>query len=166
MGDEVRVYSTMGHFQTSRVLSVFHHFHSSVKLLEVYTDNNDDEPIRLTPKHSILIGKQSHSQHSFKFDYASILEIGDSLLSSNLKPVRVINIKEIMIYNQTISTPLTFEGNIIANDFIASCYGTYSHSLMHLLSGPFRYWSRVELFPQLNTLVIHVLDLYAKFMVF
>ncbi len=161
IGDEVLVYSSSGQLEKSRVLTIFHHQRSSVRFLDLYT-TNDQEPLRLTPSHSILIKKTNVKQSSFYYDFASNVEIGDWLLSSKFKPLRVINIKEILLYNQTISTPLTFQGNIIVNNLIASCYATYHHQFMHLLTIPMRYLYQIETFTQLNHFILHFIDLYSK----
>jgi len=156
-GEEVLVYSSFGQIQKSRVLTIFHHQRSSVRFLDIYTTNNQ-EPLRLTPSHSILTKKNNQ----FRYDFAYNIAIGDLILSSKLKPVQVINIKEIILYNQTISTPLTFEGNIIVNNLIGSCYATYSHNLMHILSTPIRYWYQIERFSQFNYILVHFIDIYSK----
>jgi hypothetical protein len=155
------VYSSFGQIQKSRVLAVFHHQRSLVRFLDIYTTNNQ-EPLRLTPSHSILTRKNHAKESLFHYNFAHNIAIGDFILSSNLNPVRVMNIKEIILYNQTISTPLTFEGNIIVNNLIASCYATYTHQLMHILTTPIRYWYQIETFSRFNYLIIHFIDFYSK----
>ncbi len=125
--------------------------------MDIYTTNNQ-EPLRLTPSHSILTKKNNE----FYYDFAYNIAIDDLILSSKLKPVRVINIKEIILYNQTISTPLTFEGNIIVNNLIGSCYATYTHKFMHILTTPIRYWYQIERFSRFNYILIHFIDIYSK----
>ncbi|CAF3682485.1 unnamed protein product [Adineta steineri] len=161
IGDEVLVYLPSGQFEKSRVLTVFNHQRSSVRFLDIHTIDNQD-PLRLTPSHSILTKKNNIQQSSFYYDYASNIAIGDFVLSAQLKARQVINIKETILYNQTISTPLTFEGNIIVNNLIASCYATYHHKFMHILSIPIRYWYQIETFPQFNHFIIHLIELYSK----
>jgi hypothetical protein len=106
--------------------------------------------------------KSNVKQSSFYYDFASNVEIGDLLFSSKFKPLRVINIKEILLYNQTISTPLTFQGNIIVNNLIASCYANYHHQFMHLLTIPMRYLYQIETFSQFNHFIVHFIDFYSK----
>jgi hypothetical protein len=160
-GEEVLVYLPSGQIQKSRVLTIFHHKHSSVRFLDIYTTNNL-QPLRLTPSHSILTKKHNNHQSSFDYDFAYNLAIGDFVLSSKLKSVQVINIKEIILYNQTISTPLTFEGNIIVNNLIASSYATFKHSFMHMLTTPIRYWYQIETFSRFNYIIVYFIDFYSK----
>jgi hypothetical protein len=159
--DQVLVYSSSGQIQKSRVLAIFHHQRSSVRFLDIYTIDNQ-QPLRLTPTHSILIKKNSDQQSSFHYEFAYKIAINDWILSSKLQPIRVIEIKEILLYNQTISTPLTFEGNILVNNLIASCYATFNHQLMHFLTTPIRYWYQIEGFSRFNSVLIHLIDLYSK----
>jgi hypothetical protein len=129
--------------------------------LDIYTTDNP-QPLRLTPTHSILTKKNTAKQSSFDYDFAYNIVINDWILSSTLKPIQVIEIKEITLENQTISTPLTFEGNIFVNNLIGSCYATFNHQFMHLLTIPIRYWYQIESFSQLNSLLIHFIDLCSK----
>ncbi|CAF0987878.1 unnamed protein product [Rotaria sordida] len=161
VGEEVLVHLSSGKIQKSRVLTIFHHQRPSVRFLEIYTINKQ-EPLRLTPSHSILIKKNTKKESSFHYNFAYNIAIGDFVFSSELKPLRVINIKEIILYNQIISTPLTFEGNIIVNNLIASCYATYHHKFMHMLTLPLRYWYQIETFSQFNYLIVHLIDFYSK----
>lgn len=126
--------------------------------MDIYTRNNF-EPLRLTPSHSILTRKRNKF---FDYDFASNIEIGDFIYSSQLKPIEVINIKEIILYNQTISTPLTYEGNIIVNNLIGSCYGTFSHQFMHLLTIPIRYWYQIETHSHINSILIYFIDIFSE----
>ena len=158
-GDEVLVYSsTSGEFQKSQILTVFHHRRSSVRFLDLYT-TDQVEPLRLTPSHSILTNKHAHPQSSFHYEFASNLVVGDWLISSKRHSIQITKIEEIHLFNQTISTPLTFEGTIIVNDLIASCYATFSHQWMHWLSTPIRYWYQIESFAPWNFLLVHLIDL-------
>ena len=157
--DEVLVYLSTGKVQKSRLLTVFHHQRSSVRFLDIYTTAGQ-VAVRLTPSHSILLKKNSEKSSSFQ--YASNVAIGDFLYSSKLRSARVTNIKEIILYNQTISTPLTFEGSIIVNNLIASCYATYNHYFMHLLTTPIRYWYQMETFPRFNSLILYFIEFYSK----
>lgn len=159
-GEEVLVYSSLGQLTKSRILTIFHHQRSSVRFLDIYTTNNL-EPLRLTPSHSILTKKTNRQQNFFHYDFAYNIVIGDFIYSSELEPVEVVTIKEIILYNQTISTPLTFEGNIIVNNLIGSCYATYTHKFMHLLTTPIRYWYQIEIFSRFNYFLVHFIDLYS-----
>jgi hypothetical protein len=161
IGEEVLVYLSSGQIKKSRVLTIFHHKRSSVRFLDIYT-TNDRTPLRLTSSHSILTKKNNGKQSPFDYDFASNIAIGDFVVSSKLKSVKVINIKEIMLYNQTISTPLTFEGNIMVNNLIGSCYATFNHQLMHMVTMPIRYWYQIETFSRLNYIIVYFIDLYSK----
>jgi hypothetical protein len=161
-GDEVLVYSSsLGKIEKSRVLAIFHHQRSSVRFLDIYTTDNQ-EPLRLTPTHSILTKKNSAKQSSFHYDFAYNIAINDWIVSSKLESIQVMKIEEILLYNQTISTPLTFEGNIIVNNLLASCYATFNHQLMHFLTTPIRYWYQIERFSRFNSFLIHFIDFYSK----
>jgi hypothetical protein len=160
-GEEVLVYSSFGQLQKSRILTIFHHQRSSVRFLDIYTRNNR-EPLRLTPSHSILTKKNNDQQSLFHYDFAYNIVIGDFIFSSKLESVQVVNIKEIILYNQTISTPLTFEGNIIVNNLIGSCYATYTHQFMHMLTTPIRYWYQIETVSRFNYFIVHFIDFYSK----
>lgn len=160
IGEEVLVYSPSGKITKSRVLTIFHHQRSSVRFLEIHTASKQ-EPLRLTPSHSILMKKNDQKQSDFYYNFAFNIAIGDFVLSSELKPLRVINIKEIILSDQVISTPLTFEGNIIVNNLIGSCYATYRHEFMHMLTVPLRYWSQIETLSQFNYVFVHFIDFYS-----
>lgn len=129
--------------------------------MDIYTTDSQ-EPLRLTPSHSILMKKNDGKQSSFYYDFASNIATGDFVFSSQLKPLQVLNLKEVILYNQTISTPLTFEGNIIVNNLIASCYATYYHRFMHILTIPIRYWYQIETFPQFNNFIVDFIEFYSK----
>lgn len=151
-GDEVLVHSSSGQFHPSRVLTVFHHQRSSVRFLDLYTTENS-QPLRLTPSHSILTKNG--------YDFASNLLVGDWLISSEFQSIQITKIEEIVLVNQTISTPLTFEGNIIANNLIASCYATFNHQSMHWITTPIRYWYQIERFSRWNSYLVHLIDFYS-----
>ncbi|CAF1131238.1 unnamed protein product [Adineta ricciae] len=161
VGDEVLVHHPSGRIQPSSVLTIFRHQRSSVRLLDIYT-TDQQYPLRLTPSHSILTRKSHNKQSSFHYDLASEIQIGDFVFSSTFQSLQVTNIQEVLLLNQTISTPLTFEGNVIVNNVIASCYATYSHQFMHLLTTPIRYWYQLGTFPQLNTFIVNAIEFYSK----
>lgn len=161
VGDEVQVYAKSGQIERSQILSMFRHDRSFVNLLEIIIENHD-QPLRLTPTHSILVKRDQE----FLYDFASNLKVGDLLRSSGLKSKRIEKINEISLANQTIWTPLTFEGNVIVNDVIGSCYATFSHSLMHFISWPLRYWKNMEKFVKLNNFVTNSIDYLDKMSVF
>jgi len=153
----------------SSILAVFHHHCSSIRLLDIYT-THQAQPLRLTPTHLVLVRKFNTNVE--KFQYASEVSIGDFLFSSALQPQRVFDIKEIVVDNTTVYAPLTFEGTIVTNNLIASCYGTYSHNFIHVLTTPVRWWYRTllevsnqSLLQELTTIVsTRFLDAYLLFL--
>lgn len=124
---------------SSPILTVFRHHCSSIRLLDIFTTDRE-HPIRLTPTHSLLVRKANANTEMFEF--ASQISVGDYLFSPSRKLQRVSKIKEIFLENSTVYAPLTFEGTIVTNHSIASCYGTYSHDFMHVLTIPVRWWYR------------------------
>ena len=94
---------------------------SPVHYLEIYVEGKYKKtPIHITPSHSLLVRKKSHKIKDYIF--ASQLELGDYLyLATN-------NYQLINAY-----APLTFEGNIIVNDFIVSCYRIFTHHIAHFI---------------------------------
>jgi hypothetical protein len=114
---------------------------SSIDYLEIHTGDNDEDPLYITPTHSLLIRKQDRSIQEYLFaseaeiidylyvtdhDYQSVIEVPIS---------RIRSIKQFDAY-----APLTFEGSIVVNNKVVSCYGTFSHSTGHLIKMPRRYW--------------------------
>ena len=127
---------------SSTILTVFYHHFSSIRLLDIYTTHKI-RPLRLTPTHSLLV--QKAKTDTKKFQQALEISIGDYLISPTLELLQVSDIKEIFMNDTTIYAPLTFEGTIVTNHSIASCYGTYSHQFMHVLTTPIRWWYRMLL---------------------
>ena len=122
---------------TSPILAIFQHYRNVIRFLDIYT-NESINPLRLTPLHSLLVVAK-YDKHP-RYTFAQDVSINDIVFSSDLHQVRVINIKETLIYNDSGYAPLTFEGNIIVNDILASCYATYDHSIMHIITTPIRWW--------------------------
>jgi hypothetical protein len=107
------------------------------------------------------------------YSFAQDVSVGDYVFTSNLRRVKVIDVKELFIHDDYAYAPLTFEGTIIVNDIIASCYGTYSHSTMHMLTTPIRWWylivfqfRRVMELDRLqkltSNLIVYFIDFYLK----
>ncbi|CAF1007919.1 unnamed protein product [Didymodactylos carnosus] len=102
------------------------------------------EPLRITRLHSLLVKKLGDSAEKYRF--ASEVEIGDELYlaernSSKVKKVRVTKTETIELYDAY--APVTYEGTIIVDGFVTSCYGTYKHENMHLLLTPLRWWYKL-----------------------
>jgi hypothetical protein len=75
--------------------------------------------------------------------FAFEIDIGDHLYFVNEQnrstdEVEVTQIDDTILFDAY--APLTFEGNIIINNFIVSCYGTFTHSTGHLVKMPRRWW--------------------------
>jgi len=115
---------------------------SSIDYLEIYTEKkNNENPLYITPAHSLLIRKKSQSEKEYLF--ASEVEIGDYLylITNNYQSVIEVQVTQINHVKQFDAyAPLTLEGNIVVNNRIVSCYGTFSHSIGHLIKMPRRYW--------------------------
>ncbi|CAF5158200.1 unnamed protein product, partial [Rotaria magnacalcarata] len=78
-----------------------------------------------------------------RYVFAKDVSIGSLVLSSDLSPLTVIAVKEVVIYDDSGYAVLTMEGNIIANGIVASCYATYDHSMMHIITTPMRWWFHI-----------------------
>ena len=76
--------------------------------------------------------------------FASAVKKGDSVLvydqNDSLKSGVVVNVEQMAI--EGLYSPLTFQGNIVVDDVLASCYSEFeSHELQHLAFSPFRWIS-------------------------
>jgi hedgehog protein len=154
----------------SAVLAIFRHHRHSISYIDIHTEGSTS-PLRLTPLHSLLILRKHGKNECYSF--AQDVSVGDYVFTSNLRRVKVIDVKELFIHDDYAYAPLTFEGTIIVNDIIASCYGTYSHSTMHMLTTPIRWWylivfqfRRVMELDRLqkltSNLIVYFIDFYLK----
>lgn len=159
LGDEIRVFSSSNEFRTSRILTIFRHFRTSVRFVEIFVDGRD-APLRLTRSHSLFVRKKFSS--TFRFDFASTIEIGDSLLSAHFDERRVTKIGATRRENELIATILTGEGTFLANELVASSYATFSHSTMHFLSAPLRLWFEWKTSFRFDELFLRSLDFQRK----
>lgn len=124
----------------SAVLTKFEHHHSWFRLVSIDLADQP-QPLRVTSNHLLLVQK---SQSNLKtFEYASDLSTGDYLFSSTFESRQILDIKEVLMYDTAVYSVLTFEGTIVTNHSIASCYGTYPHRFMHALTTPVRWWFRI-----------------------
>ena len=148
VGDQVLVtYSdTYGNLQikSSVLLAMdiyqYHNPLSPVEYRKIYTTANTSI-LHITPSHSLLMKKKY--QHHPQYQFAADAEIGDVLyiFSGNdrlVNEVTIIYIDQVQLFDAY--APLTFEGNLIVNDVIVSCYGTFTHSTGHLVK-MMRRWS-------------------------
>lgn len=124
----------------SVIVAVFHHYRNIIRFLDIYTMESMI-PLRLTPMHSLLVllGNDTRERYLFAKD----VSVGDFVFSSDLRPLKVTHVKEVLVYNTTGYAPLTFEGTIVVNDIVASCYATYDHSTMHVITTPLRWWFNI-----------------------
>ena len=119
---------------------------SSIDYLEIktkYDDTNGGNPLHMTPGHSLLVRRKYKTRKEYLF--ASEVMVDDFLYQTvnNHQSIIETPITEINQIKQFDAyAPLTFEGNIIVNNRIVSCYGTFSHSTGHLVKMPRRYWLR------------------------
>ena len=121
----------------STVLATFQHYRHAIRFVDIYTAESTT-PLRLTPLHSLLVlSKQGKNGH---YSFAQDVSVGDFVVAADLHPLRVIDVQELFMYDDYVYAPLTFEGNLVVNGLVASCYGTYSHATMHLLTIPLRWW--------------------------
>ena len=122
---------------SSAVLTVFRHYRHLIHFIDIYTTESNVS-LRLTPTHSLLVLSQDRTTMSYSF--ARDVRVGEFVFTSDLRLLKVIDIKEISFSKDYVYAPLTFEGTIIVNDIIASCYGTYAHSTMHMVTLLIRWW--------------------------
>ncbi|CAF0859572.1 unnamed protein product [Adineta ricciae] len=135
VGEQVRIDS----HKSSAVLAIFRHYRSSILFMEIYFNENRSQPLRLTPTHSVLV-RGSHDE-SEQYRFARDISAGDFVYSTLLhQMVKVIKIRESTNVDDYAYAPLTFEGRIVTNNIIASCYATYPHWLMHIITTPLRWW--------------------------
>ena len=121
----------------SPILTVFRHYRSITRFLDIYTTGSQI-PLRLTPLHSLMVLPRDHTRERYLF--AEDISVGDFVFSSDLRLLKIINIQEALVYNDSGYAPLTFEGTIVVNDIVASCYATHDHSMMHIITTPIRWW--------------------------
>ncbi|CAF1153889.1 unnamed protein product, partial [Didymodactylos carnosus] len=116
-----------------------------IPYLDIHTAGNQ-APLRITSTHSLLVKKQNSSVENFFF--AKDVYNGDNIYTirnnMTVKHVPVIEVKRTLAYDAY--APLTNEGNLVVNDVIVSCYGTYTHRVVHLVKTPKRLWCRYRLY--------------------
>lgn len=164
IGDEVLVAQFDIHgnikFHSSPILAIDiyqHHDHRSpVHYREIYTTMNSTA-LYITPSHLLLVRKK-HSA-SLEYIFASQLNIDDHLYFVDghgrlVNESRVTAIHDVALFDAY--APLTFEGNIIVNHFIASCYGTFPHSIKHIITIPRRWF----LYWKLDVLLFHFIEFF------
>jgi len=148
VGDEVLVahFNTNGSIElrSSPILAIdvyqYYNRLSPVHYREIYTTVNSTA-LHITSSHSLLVRKKYKTYAEYLFahqvdigDYLYFIKEDDRLTNE----VRVTHIDDIMLFDAY--APLTFEGNIIVNHLIVSCYGTFTHSTGHLVKMVRRWW--------------------------
>ena len=114
---------------------------SSVDFLQIELESNEKiKSLHITPKHSLLVKKEKQLQVEYLF--ADQVQIGDYLYSTaddrrSTNVLKVARINKVKLFDAY--APLTFEGTLLVNDMIVSCYGTLEHSFVHLLMTPRRW---------------------------
>lgn len=123
-------------------IDVYQYFnaHSPIHYREIFTQTNESV-LHITPSHSLLARKKHKIYAEYLF--AEDLEIGDDLYfvkenKQSIVPMRVTDINDVMLFDAY--APLTLEGNVIVNEYVVSCYGTFDHHLGHLIKLPRRWW--------------------------
>jgi hypothetical protein len=165
IGDRVLVFDKNG-IISSPILAILTHLHApTIDFIDLYTP---DTTLRLTPTHFLLVRK--HNQRRDTYARAQDVSVGDFVFlssSSNITTVRITRVERRTIENEDAYTPLTLEGTIIVNDFVASCYSTYSPSIMHVITKPAQWWFwllvKTEFYytaEWTSRLVVHLLDFY------
>lgn len=139
IGDRVLVYDLNG-LTTSSVLAILSHQHVPlIDFIDLYTS---ESTLRLTPEHFLLVRKQNQLENIYA--KAEDISVGDfvyfSSSPSNLTFTRIIQIGRQTRQNEDAYTLLTLEGTIVTNNLVASCYATYSPSIMHVISKPVQWW--------------------------
>lgn len=139
VGDRVLVFRDP-EIVASPVLAILTHLHAPIiDFLDLYTS---DTTLRLTPLHFLLVRKQN--QMKITYVRAEDVSVGDfvyrSSSASNLTFIRINRIEKRTVQKENAYTPLTLEGTVVVNDLVASCYATYSPSVMHILTKPVQWW--------------------------
>lgn len=123
-------------------VDVYQHYNHllPVEYREIYTTINSTA-LHITSSHSLLVRKKHKTYVEYVF--ARQINIGDHLYFAkeddrSTNEVTVTHINDIILFDAYV--PLTFEGNIIVNRLIVSCYGTFTHSTAHLIKMVRRWW--------------------------
>ena len=117
---------------------------------------NQGHSITLSPQHLLYSRQQDEEANdleennenkmvdikSFPIVFASNVKIGDFVLvHNNYKSMTsgvVVQIEE-MVISKGLYSPLTYQGNIVVDNVLASCYSDFdSHELQHFAFSPFR----------------------------
>lgn len=121
---------------------------TSVQYLAIYVASNMTvSPLHITAAHSLLVTKKDQTRENFLF--ASEVNVDDYLHSITMgehrsaAKVRVSRIESVELFDAY--APLTMEGNLVVNNLVVSCYGSFSHATGHWVK-MFRRWFLFSLF--------------------
>jgi len=139
IGDSILVYDKeTSQTKYSPIITIFnfqeYNQQRPVNYLEFHTSSKTNSHFRLTPSHLLLV--KTFAQINQKYYYASQVQVGDQLFmiedgNSSVTNVRVNDIKLIQLHDAY--APISYEGTIIVDRFVASCYGGGDHEKIHLL---------------------------------
>ena len=150
VGDSVLTVDENGGLTYSPIIL---HLHRSLRetgnFLSITT--NTGQSINLTPQHLVYRKtkvdvkdemKKHYDINSFRAVFASIIKEGDWILvydtHTTLRMSRVINVEKNFLVG--LFSPLTFQGSIVVDGVLASCYSDFdSHEIQHLSFAPFRW---------------------------
>jgi len=150
IGDEILVASEIindqikFHYSPVIAIDIFQKYDTNapIHFLEIHTESNLTlQTLRITPQHLLFAKKKA--DHQSKFYFASDIQPDDYLYSSKHESyfgyeTKVVHINRTVLFDAY--APLTLEGSLIVNDIVVSCYGTYSHDLVHWIMLPRRWF--------------------------
>ncbi|CAF0973804.1 unnamed protein product [Didymodactylos carnosus] len=132
-------------YSTVLAIDVYQYFDlkSPVEYLEIHTSLTNLQPLHITAAHSLLVKKQNSTGEKYLF--AREIHSGDSIYLVNkenmVEEVHVTEVKQTTSYDAYV--PLTYEGTLVVNQALVSCYGTVTHNVGHLIKAPRRWWYKV-----------------------
>jgi hypothetical protein len=123
-------------------IDIYQHYNivSPVLYREIHTMANHTV-LHITPAHSLLVKKKQRVDAEYIF--ASEVDIGDYIYIlrddyQSVEKIAVTGINDVQLFDAF--APLTFQGNLIINHVVVSCYGTFTHSIGHIVKMPRRWW--------------------------
>jgi hypothetical protein len=123
-------------------IDIYQHYNRLLPLhyREIYTTSNSTA-LHITSSHSLFVRKKYKSYAEYLFAFQ--IDIGDHLYfveedDRSANEVTVTRIDDQILFDAY--APLTFEGNIVVNHLIVSCYGTFTHSTGHFIKMARRWW--------------------------
>ena len=140
-GDSVLSLKSDGTLGYSEVLTFLDRSENRVgKFYNIHT--SDQRQITLTDKHMIYVSQTNSSAISnYKPIFAEKVQLNNFvLLSDNNINIRISQIVQITTHTTSgVYAPLTFEGTIVVDDIVASCYGVIDNEFIaHASFAPMR----------------------------